>query len=147
MFSRKIGVLLELEAKMNKVWSIFVVLVSTLVPLSAQWLNYPTLGIPRLPEGKANLSAPVPKAPDCKPELSGMWQNGETNDFYGPYTSHFTDLALDLKPEEAPFQPSAKALSQERLDNQHKDDPQAQCLPPGTPRIETIGLLSKLHRS
>ncbi len=29
--------------------------------LHAQWLNYPTPGIPRLPDGKVNLSAPAPR--------------------------------------------------------------------------------------
>jgi hypothetical protein len=27
------------------------------MPLAAQWLNYPTPGIPRLPDGSANLAA------------------------------------------------------------------------------------------
>jgi hypothetical protein len=40
---------------------------------SAQWLNYPTPGIPRLPDGKPNLSVPAPRAGDGKPELSGVW--------------------------------------------------------------------------
>ena len=123
---------------MNKVLSIFAGLVSTLVPLSAQWLNYPTPGIPRLPDGKANLSAPVPKTADGKPDLSGIWQLREPMDFFGPFTSHFMNLALDLKPQEAPLQPWAKALSEQRKDNNHKDDPLASCLPAGTPRIETI---------
>ena len=43
-------------------------------PLMAQWLNYPTPGIPRLPDGKPNMSAPVPKTPDGKPDLSGIWE-------------------------------------------------------------------------
>ena len=36
--------------------------IALLVPLtaSAQWLNYPTPGVPRLPDGKANLAAPAP---------------------------------------------------------------------------------------
>ena len=41
---------------------------------SAQWIDYPTPGIPRLPNGKPNLTAPVPKAADGKPDLSGLWQ-------------------------------------------------------------------------
>jgi hypothetical protein len=41
--------------------------------VSGQWLNYPTPGIPRLPDGKPNLVAPVPKAADSKPDLSGVW--------------------------------------------------------------------------
>ena len=39
----------------------------------AQWLNYPTPGVPRLPDGKPNLSAPAPKTLDGKPDLTGIW--------------------------------------------------------------------------
>jgi len=109
------------------------------VRVPAQWLKYPSPGIPRTTDGKANLSAPTPKAADVKPDLSGIWDAGERQGTYPPYLAHFMDLALDLKPEEAPFQPWAKALSQERRDNEHKDDPLAKCMPPGVPRIETIG--------
>ena len=42
---------------------------------AAQWLNYPASGIPRLPDGKLNLSALVPRFPDGKPDLSGLWTN------------------------------------------------------------------------
>src|ERR1035438_9294486 len=41
---------------------------------SAQWLHYPTPGIPRTPDGKPNLAAAVPKTADGKPDLSGLWQ-------------------------------------------------------------------------
>jgi hypothetical protein len=41
-------------------------------PLGAQWVNYPTPGVPRTPNGKVNLSAPTPRAPDGKPDLSGF---------------------------------------------------------------------------
>jgi hypothetical protein len=39
----------------------------------AQWLHYPTPGIPRTRDGKPNLSAPAPRAADGKPDLSGLW--------------------------------------------------------------------------
>ena len=41
--------------------------------LSAQWLNYPTAGVPRKPDGSPNLSAPAPRTQDGKPDLSGLW--------------------------------------------------------------------------
>ena len=31
------------------------------LPMTGQWLNYPTPGIPRTADGKPNLSAPAPK--------------------------------------------------------------------------------------
>src|SRR6266852_1809894 len=118
-----------------------VLLSSTSAPGSAQWLKYPTAGIPRAADGKPNLSAPAPKAPDGKPDLSGIWEAHEDLSPYGGYKSHFMDLALDLKPAEAPFQPWAKVLSQQRQDNEHKDDPLNLCLSPGVPRINTLGPL------
>jgi len=39
----------------------------------AQWLNYPAPGTPRTPDGKPNLTAPVPRAAGGKPDLSGTW--------------------------------------------------------------------------
>src|SRR6266581_1925146 len=42
---------------------------------AAQWLQLPTPGIPRTPDGKPNLSAPAPRTRDGKPDLSGMWWN------------------------------------------------------------------------
>ena len=44
-------------------------------PLAAQWLYYPTPGIPRTADGKPNLSAPAPKMPDGRPDLSGIWEH------------------------------------------------------------------------
>jgi len=43
------------------------------VPTAAQWLNYPTPGIPRTADGKPDLSAPAPKTADGTPDLSGIW--------------------------------------------------------------------------
>jgi len=48
--------------------------VALAVPLAAQWLHYPTPGIPRTPDGKPNLSAPAPRTADGKPDLSGIWE-------------------------------------------------------------------------
>src|SRR5207248_9072946 len=54
------------------VFAVFITLGAS-PPGSAQWLNYPTAGVPRTPEGKPNLAAPVPRTADGKPDLSGIW--------------------------------------------------------------------------
>src|SRR5438445_12288256 len=93
-----------------------------MAPAPAQWLNYPTAGLARTRDGKPNLAAPTPKDSTGKPDVSGIWLPADS--------SHFMDLAADLKPEGAPYQPWAKALAEQRQGGVHKDDPLAQCMPP-----------------
>ena len=59
------------------------------VPVSAQWLHYPTPGIPRTPDGKANLAAPAPKTPDGKPDLSGIWVSADNRHLSAPIRDFF----------------------------------------------------------
>jgi hypothetical protein len=46
-------------------------------PAFAQWLKYPTAGVPRTGNGKFNPSAPAPRTPDGKPDFSATW-DGDT---------------------------------------------------------------------
>ena len=108
------------------------VLLATAGAAQAQWLNYPTPGIPRTSDGKPNLSAPAPRTADGKPDLSGLWQ---ADDLARGDGRHFFDIAQDLKAGELSPLPWADALQREREDNNHKDDPYAHCVPPGVPRI------------
>lgn len=53
----------------------FVFFLFLCITLHGQWLNFRTPGIPRTPDGKPNLAAPVPRAADGKPDLSGVWMH------------------------------------------------------------------------
>jgi hypothetical protein len=90
---------------------------------TAQWLNYPTPGIPRLPDGKPDLSAPAPRTSDGKPDLSGIWRGA------GPI--YRFNIAQDLKAED--IQPWAEALFLQRVRDNRKDSPLARCQPVSIP--------------
>jgi putative oxidoreductase len=94
----------------------------------AQWVNRPTPGIPRLPNGKPNLNAPAPpRLPDGHPDLSGIWDVGAM--------TYFHDLAAGLKGDDAPqLTPWAAGLQKGRRDRSHVDDPYTYCMPLGVPR-------------
>jgi hypothetical protein len=94
----------------------------------AQWLKYPTPGIPRTADGKPNLSAPAPRNADGKPDLSGLWL---TDGIY------IGDIAKDLK-EPVPFQPWAAELYKHRRETQGKDDPTGRCVVGGVPRSTAV---------
>jgi len=100
---------------------IAVMTVALSVPLAAQWLNHPTPGIPRTPDGKMNRSAPAPRTPDGKPDLSGLW-----NKISPKYSRN---IAADLKPED--IQPWAKALVEQRTEDLGRDYMNIHCVPLG----------------
>ena len=87
--------------------------------LSAQWLDYPTPGIPRLSDGRPNLAAPPPLSADGRIDLSGIWRT--------PTPDYLRDLAtggVDVR-----MLPWAQALYNQRLANDGRDRPTAACLP------------------
>ena len=103
--------------------------------VAAQWLTHPTAGIPRLPDGKPNLAAPVPKHAGGKPVLAGLWR---------PSPGMVGDIARNLKPGEVPYQPWAEALFKERRATSSKDDPTANCIVGGVPRSDLVGYPFKI---
>jgi hypothetical protein len=114
---------------------------------SAQWLNYPTPGIPRTADGKPNLTAPAPRMPDGKPDFSGMWRvenllpcddvRRMCTDL--PISAQFGNLGAGLTGG-APYQ----AWAQERIKNKGiADDPYTNCLTPGGPRMHLLPTMKK----
>jgi len=102
-------------------------------PAVAQWINYPTPGIPRLADGKANLSAPAPRTADGKPDLSGIWAAGRAGQYGYDY-----DVTQTLPP--GSLAPWAQALRMERVQNFRKDSPLARCQPVSIPFLNFRGL-------
>ena len=89
--------------------------------LGAQWLHYPTPGIPRTADGKPNLAAAAPRTINGKPDFSGLWE--KMSDKY------YNNIAADLKPGEV--QPWAETLYRQRKADFGKNSMEAQCLPMG----------------
>ena len=103
------------------------------VPLTAQWLNHRTPGMPRTAAGKPSLAAPAPRTADGKPNLSGLWQRISPK--------YYENVMADFKPGEIP--PSVEALVQQRKENLHKEHMSLQCLPWG-PNYANSGRMMKI---
>lgn len=114
----------------NKFLLIALIASSAAYVAQAQWLNYPTAGIPRTKDGKPILDGPAPKLADGTPDLSGIW--------LVPGLKYLINIAADLKQDQVPFLPWAKAEYDKRRDNQGKDDPNNFCLPSGIPEKEAV---------
>jgi hypothetical protein len=105
--------------------------------LAAQWVNYPTAGVPRKADGKVDMSAPAPKLANGKPDLSGVWTSDEgdprrpgvpPNPHDATTSRRMKDLGVDL-PGGLPYQPWLVPIVKERTANMAKDDPHIRCFP------------------
>jgi hypothetical protein len=119
-------------------------------PLDAQWLKYPTPGIPRTRDGKPHLSAAAPRGPGGKPVLTGLWVNEpapaalraqlipEATNGAGdePLSQYFINIFSDFRPGDEPLQPAAAAALRGRAVAFSRISPLSHCLPEGMPLIE-----------
>ena len=130
---------------------ILVVLILAATTVSAQWLHYPTAGIPRERDGRPNLTAPAPKTRDRKPDLSGLWlpeNDPATKGTNGELLPKlFISIDHGLNPGELLMQPWAEALMTERSHNFQADDPITTCKPVGGPRLNYIPTPIKIVQS
>lgn len=112
---------------------------SGLLPSSApaQWLNYPTPGLPRLADGKPNMRAPVPRTTDGRPDLSGIWRNDCSRCRTNQRQLAF-DLVKDLPAGAVQMTPWAAGIQQQRAKRNSVDDPWGACLPVGMPRADLL---------
>jgi hypothetical protein len=97
----------------------------------------------------------VPRASDGKPDFTGVWQPGnsqrgsweQANAGTGLGGSGRDPLAQRVKSSSepgsngpAPYQPWAAKKVLEYFNRRGIDDPRVRCLPPGVPRVATLGL-------
>jgi hypothetical protein len=126
----------------------------TSLSLCAQWLHYPTQGVPKSPDGSPNYEAPTPKTADGKPDLSGMWapsRQGVENlneglDGQANARGPFWDLNLSVEGG-LPYQPWAKTLRDKRAADFGKDNPDVQCFPLGILQTNTHVFPRRLMQS
>src|SRR5690348_7052414 len=104
--------------------------------LTAQWIKYPTGGVPRKTDGSVNMTAPVPRLADGKPDLSGIWttaepsnqsQNAKDADAPGDpgairASRQMANIGVDI-PGGLPYQPWLVPIVKKRTDNQAIEDP------------------------
>jgi len=111
-------------------------------PVFAQWLHYPTPGVPRTANGKPNLDAPTPRTAEGKPDFSGIWELEHAPcpaEGCGDYAAgpEFANLGAKLAGG-LPYQPWAADLVKKRSADLGRDDPVARCLPAGAVRMLTF---------
>jgi hypothetical protein len=107
-------------------------------PVAAQWVGYPTANVPRKADGSVDMTAPAPRLPSGKPDLSGVWvpmdlsrQNGadvasDGNDI--TTSPQMANIGADIEGG-LPYQDWLIPIVKERTDNLAIDDPHIRCLP------------------
>jgi hypothetical protein len=118
-----------------KIFGTAIIVTAFVAPLAAQW-KVADKGIPRLQSGEPDRNAPAPRRPDGKPDLTGIWVADPPK---------VQNLARDLKPGELSMQPWAQKLFDERKTGVlSAQDPPANCLPQGVPRINSAPVPFKI---
>ena len=157
-----------------RMWSVVAAVVLGTAAAQAQWVNYPTPGLPRTKEGKVNLGAPAPRTREGKPDLSGVWHVEPTGltemrrlfgndvdalDVPGmeahTISKYGISVLVDFKPGDSPLR---KDVADEiTRSNRHETgiDNLARCLPGGIPLgtllseftkiVQTPGLTLVMH--
>jgi hypothetical protein len=134
---------------MKTVTLLVATLCATSASVAAQWLKYPTTGVPRTADGRPDLKAPAPRAADGKPDLSGIWDIEHNRPCPPPgcfdmeVGQEFVDIGWSLNGG-LPYQPWAAEAKKSRSAENGKDDPVTHCLPGGVVKSHTSAFLRKI---
>jgi hypothetical protein len=122
---------------MLRVTAVSVILMAALCTTSqAQW-KFKDPKIPRLKNGEADMNAPAPRRADGKPDLTGMWLADPPK---------LRDASVGM-PGGLPMLPAAQKLFDERKTGAlSAEDPDANCLPQGVPKIDSTPLPFKIFQ-
>ena len=133
------------------------------VTMSAQWLNYPTPGLPRTKDGKPNLTAPMPRTRDGRPDLSGVWHvqpnsRAEMKRLFGDdadavevpgmeidtVSKYGINILIDFKPGDEPIRKEVAAEINRRNQVASGLDWLSRCLPATTPLATMLSEVTKI---
>jgi len=112
----------------------------------AQWLGYPTPGIPRLANGVPNMKAHAPRTREGKPDFSGIWfANVPAKDYCREkdcvqeerMAREQINIGIKL-PGGLPYTDWSKQQMVIRRTNAEENDPHTYCKPPNYPRAWTL---------
>jgi hypothetical protein len=112
----------------------------------AQWLGYPTPGIPRLANGAPNMKAHAPRTRERKPDFSGIWfANVPAKDYCREKDCVQEErmareqINIGTKmPGGLPYTDWSKQQMVIRRANGEENDPHTYCKPPNYPRAWTL---------
>jgi len=118
----------------------------------AQWLGYPTPGIPRLANGAPNMKAHAPRTREGKPDFSGIWfANVPAKDYCREkdcvqeerMAREQINIGIKL-PGGLPYTEWSKQQMVIRRANGEENDPHTYCKPPNYPRAWTLPQHTKI---
>ena len=125
----------------------FVLFLMFALPLTAQWFDIPTRGVPRTADGKPDLNAATPRTADGKPDFSGMWRAANRLPCDGinrvcgdlPISPQFGNIGSGVDGG-LPYQQWVRDRIRQKRPS---DDPYTRCIAPGGPRMHMLPTMKK----